>query len=152
MGASILARALCVSALMIGGAWAADPVDALFDKPHLQNLPAGAAITYRFERIGSDERLLGPSFADDIVLTVKSVASSGARDVEISVFTGDRQRPGQIITELTGNPLLVLFLDRVVSNLSRLARGTAARAQEQDSEYAERCICRQPREDFGRWS
>lgn len=101
------------------------PVEILFSQPHLSDVPAGTELTYRLERSPSDAKLLGEPFGDDIKLVVKSVAASGSRDVDLRIFTGERARDVNSITDLTGNPLLVVFLDRAVSNMVRLTGGKA---------------------------
>jgi hypothetical protein len=101
------------------------PADILFARPHLSGVPAGAELTYRLERAPSDTKRLGAPFGDDIKLLVKSVPASGARDIELQIFTGDRAREPISMTELTGNPVLVIFLDRAVSNMAQITGGSA---------------------------
>jgi hypothetical protein len=43
--------------------------------------------------------------------------------VLVRVFSGEAERPVQSITGMTGNPMLVVFLDRSVNNLAMLAGG-----------------------------
>lgn len=108
------------------GAAATSPPSAtalLFDANHLANITKGDPLTYRFERTVSDPKLLGEAFADDIRLGVVNDGPSGTREVAVNVFTGERARPEQRIDGMTGNPLLVVFLDRAVNNLSMLAGG-----------------------------
>lgn len=101
------------------------PVDILFMRPHLSRLTAGAELTYRLERSPSDTARLGEPLSDDIKLVVRSVAASGGRDIDLRIFTGERAREVNGITDLTGNPVLVIFLDRAVSNMVRLTGGNA---------------------------
>lgn len=101
------------------------PADILFARPHLSGVASGTELAYRLERSPSDIRLLGEPFNDDIKLLVRSVGASGTRDIDLRIFTGERAREVNGITDLTGNPLLVIFLDRAVSNMVRLTGGTA---------------------------
>lgn len=101
------------------------PVDILFVRPHLSSVSSGTELTYRLERSPSDTKRLGEPFGDDIKLVVRSVAANGSRNVDLQVFTGERARERMSITDLTGNPVLVIFLDRVVSNMAQLTGGTA---------------------------
>lgn len=107
---------------------AADPAPAatavLFDAKHLASLAKGSEAVYRFERKVSDEKLLGLPFTDEIRVAVTDEDPSGARNVSIKVFTGERMRPEQLISGMTGNPLLVVFLDRSVANFGMLAGGS----------------------------
>jgi hypothetical protein len=119
--ASLVVAWSVVSAAAIAGAPAA--VELLFERRHLAALDLGTEIIYRFERATSDPKTLGEPFSDKIRLTVTAVAPSGTREVAMNVFTGDRARSVQNVPDLTGNPLLVLFLDRTVGNMSQLAGG-----------------------------
>lgn len=99
---------------------------ALFDTPHIAELPAGTKLTYNFQRDASEPKLLGPNFKDDIGVNVDEVTDDGKRTVSIRVFSGDRGRDVRTITGLTGNPVLVFYLDRAVANFGLLAGGSTA--------------------------
>ncbi|GAU86553.1 hypothetical protein [Bosea sp. BIWAKO-01] len=100
------------------------PVDILFARPHLSGVSSGTELTYRLERLPSDTKRLGEPFGDDIKLVVRSVAASGSRDIDLRMYTGERARDLLSIPDLTGNPVLVIFLDRAVSNMAQLTGGT----------------------------
>jgi hypothetical protein len=95
------------------------PVELLFEGKHLSELAPGTQITYRFDRIVSDPSLLGESFSDEIKLVVTSVTPTGA-GVALSIFTGERARSIQMLTNMIGNPVLIVFLDRALNNMSQL--------------------------------
>ena len=38
----------------------------LFDVKHIAEVPAGTELKYKFERVPSNEKLLGPGFTDDM--------------------------------------------------------------------------------------
>jgi hypothetical protein len=117
------AYALC-AAMMAMRAQAQDaPADILFMRPHLAGLPAGTELTYRLERKVSDTARLGAPFSDAITLSIGATASDGGREVGLRVFTGERAREVNALGGLTGNPVLVVFLDRAVANLARLTGG-----------------------------
>lgn len=117
------AFALC-AAMMVISAQAQDaPADILFMRPHLAGLPAGTELVYRLDRKVSDTAHLGEPFSDDITLTLGAAAPDGSRDVGLRIFTGDRTRAVDGLGSLTGNPVLVIFLDRAVANLARLTGG-----------------------------
>lgn len=100
-----------------------DATTMLFDANHLAGVAKGDALVYRLERVVTDPKMLGEPFADDIRVDIVQDDPSGTREVSVKVFTGERGRPEQKITGMTGNPVLVVFLDRVVNNLSMLAGG-----------------------------
>lgn len=99
---------------------------ALFDKPHISNLSAGTKLIYNFEREGSEPRLIGPNFKNTIELDIDKVNENGTRDTTVQIFTGERERDPRKIGGLTGNPVLVFFLDRTVSGFTLLAGGSPA--------------------------
>jgi hypothetical protein len=101
-------------------------VEILFDRKHLSNVSAGTELVYRFQRTVSAVDLLGQPFSDDIKIEVKKVADNGAREVVVKVYTGDRARDPQIIDDLTGNPVLVVFLDRAIASYMSVAGGKVA--------------------------
>jgi len=120
--AILAAAGVLVSVAATAGAPSA--VELLFERKHLAALDGGSEIAYRFERATSDPKMLGEAFSDTIRLTITAVAPTGTREVALDVFTGERARTVQNVPDLTGNPMLVLFLDRSVSNMSQLAGGS----------------------------
>lgn len=98
-------------------------VDVLFETKHLANLKQGEETKYRFQRVVSDPKMLGTPFSDDIALDITKLNTDGTREVTLKVFTGERARDPQVVPDLTGNPVLVLFLDRAVINFASLAGG-----------------------------
>ncbi|MDX2258206.1 MAG: hypothetical protein NW205_04745 [Hyphomicrobiaceae bacterium] len=125
--AMVLAAALLAGASPVTAAEVAvSPTDILFEKDHLGKTAKGERLVYRLQRSVSEPKLLGPSFSDDITLSVRDVTPEGARNVDVVVFTGDRQRDTRAIDGLTGNPVLVFYLDRAVSNFAMLGGGNKA--------------------------
>lgn len=124
-------RRLAVAAIMavsMASAAVADPVkrtavNLLFESKHLELLGKGMEARYRLDRTVSDAKLVGEPFSDDIRVGVKDVDAAGKRDVIVHLFTGERARDPHTETELTGNPLLVVFLDRAVSNFAIVGGG-----------------------------
>lgn len=98
-------------------------VDVLFESKHLGNLKPGSETKYRFQRIVSDEKFLGTPFSDDIALAINKLNPDGTREVTLKMFSGERARDPQVVPDLTGNPVLVVFLDRAISNFASLAGG-----------------------------
>lgn len=118
--------ALCLALLPIAAVAAGDQkaADLLFETRHLDLIGNGAEVTYHFEKTGSDERLVGKNYADDIRLGVAKVNGKGERDVVFKVFTGDNARDPQSWPELTINPLFIWYLDRAVGTFNSLAGGS----------------------------
>jgi len=106
------------------GAGAADnAAEILFQRKHLELLKKGSEVAYRFQRTVSDTKLLGEPFSDDIKIGVTNVKPDETRDLEVKIFTGDRARDPAVFPDLTGNPLLIFYLDRTATNMSQLAGG-----------------------------
>lgn len=101
------------------------PVDVLFGN-HLTNVAAGTDLNYKFERTVNQPDVLGQPFTDDIKIEVKKVGSGGTRDVVVKIFSGERARDPHPITDMTGNPVLVVFLDRAVASYMAVAGGKVA--------------------------
>ncbi len=120
-----VSAALCLVLLPVAAVAAADqkaqPI--LFESRQLELVNKGDEVTYRFEKIGSDERLVGKNYADDIRLSVAKVGEKGEREVIFKVFTGDNARDPQDWPDLTINPLFIWYLDRAVSTFNSLAGG-----------------------------
>lgn len=116
-----LALVLLPAAASAAGEREAAPV--LFESRQLDLIGKDEEVTYHFERKGSDERLVGKSYADDIRLGVSKVNGSGERDVVFKVFSGDQARDPQSWPDLTINPLFIWYLDRSVATFNSLAGG-----------------------------
>ncbi|MGE5265884.1 MAG: hypothetical protein ACM3L9_00820 [Deltaproteobacteria bacterium] len=99
------------------------PVDAIFNARHLDLVNKGSNVLYKFDHKVSDEKLLGQGFSDDIKINVTDVTADGSRVLDVTVFTGDRQRPVQNYDGLSINPVFVWFLDKAVENLRIVAGG-----------------------------
>jgi len=114
---------LLLGLLPVGASAAADQTatDILFETRHLDLIDRGAEVTYHFQKTGSNTRLLGEDYSDDIRLGVTTVNAKGERDVVFKVFTGDHARDPQNWPELTINPIFVWYLDRAVSTIASLA-------------------------------
>lgn len=102
------------------------PAEVMFDRAHLDGTKAGDMLTYKVKRDVSEPKLLGPSFEDTIKVEIKSVDENNAKALTVNVFTGDRARDPRNITGMTGNPVLVFFLDRSVFGYASVAGGKRA--------------------------
>lgn len=98
--------------------------DLLFERRQLDLAPEGSTISYKIMR--TNPTIAADAFTDDITLKVEKVAGDGKRDVGLQIFTGERARDPQLVTDVTGNPVLVLFLDRAVRGFNQVAGGSTA--------------------------
>jgi hypothetical protein len=99
------------------------PAELIFESRHLDLIGKGTGVKYKFEHTVSDEKLMGAPFADDITLNVQDVNGEGRRKIDVTVFTGDRQRPVQNYDEMTINPVFVWFLDKCIENFRLVSGG-----------------------------
>lgn len=121
-----LAAFVAVPAMAANDTEVPSAIDIMFERPHLKGMAKGSDVTYRFERIVSNPNVLGMAFEDDIKLLVEDVADDETRTANLVVFTGERSRGDNRHDGMTGNPLLVFFLDRAVQNFAMLAGGNRA--------------------------
>lgn len=122
-GLAVLAALLLAPALAVADAGKQAAVDMLFESKHLELMGKGSEVVYRIQRTVSDAKMLGEPFSDDIKIGVNAVDPAGKREVVIKIFTGDRARDPRTETDMTGNPILVFFLDRAVSNFGLVGGG-----------------------------
>ena len=93
----------------------------LFETPHLDAFSKPTVLRYAFERQATGE----DGFTDRIDVKVDSIHGNGRTDVSFDFFTGKRERPYPTFSNFSGNPLVVVFLQREVWALSRKIGGQA---------------------------
>jgi len=111
------------------------PAEILFDRPHIASIAAGTTLDYKFVRQPSDEKLLGKGFTDDITVKVESDGVPGKKNLLINIYSGERAREPQRITDMDGNPMLIIYLDNAVSHFRELAGGDSAYLKGMFSRY-----------------
>lgn len=116
--------------LAVGASAAADTTpkatDLLFEAKHIAGISAGTELVYKFDRKPSDEKMLGPGYIDDIKVKVESDGAPGKKNVVINMFSGERLRDPNRITDMDGNPMLVVYLDNSLGHFQQLAGGDRA--------------------------
>lgn len=96
-------------------------VDYLFDRAHFGAITEPVVLRYRFVRASVAE----DGFEDTIDIRVDRIGDGGRRDTSFEFFTGERRRPYPSLSDFVGNPLIAVFLQRDVWELSRLRGGQA---------------------------
>ncbi len=130
--------AFAVTCLSAAGAYAEEapkPTEILFNRPHIAAVAPGTDLVYKFERKPSDPKAVGEGFVDDIVVKVESDGAPGKKNVLVQLYTGDRAREPQRITDMDGNPMLVVYLDNAVAHFRLLAGGDSAYLKGMFSRY-----------------
>ncbi|MGL4397179.1 MAG: hypothetical protein ACRCS9_11615 [Hyphomicrobium sp.] len=122
-----LAVTMAVGTAPVGAADAEVPkaTPLIFERQHLNNTNAGDEIIYKFERKSSNEATAGASFNDTINLKIAEV-KDGKRNVELRIYTAERAREVQKITELSINPMFVVTMQQAVASYRLLAGGDFA--------------------------
>jgi hypothetical protein len=95
----------------------------LFEGKHIANVAPGTELVYKFERLPSNEKVLGPGFTDTITVKVESDAAPGKKNVVVNMFTGDRAHDPNHLTDMDGNPMLLVFLETALGHFQLLAGG-----------------------------
>jgi hypothetical protein len=93
----------------------------LFGRPHLAGITQPSVLRYSFAR----RSRLDEGFEDTIDVRIDAIRDAGRRDTSFAFFTGERQRPYPDLTDFFGNPLVLVFLQRDVWDLSRTRGGQA---------------------------
>ncbi len=92
---------------------------ALFGTPHLQNVTRPLSLRYDFRRSGTQ----GQGFTDRVEATVTEVLPDGKKNLEFQFLTGERERRFAPIEGFRGNPVIMLFLQRDVEEMSEATGG-----------------------------
>lgn len=98
-------------------------VDLLFENKHIADIANGTELVYKFERLPSNEKLLGPGYVDDIKIKIDGDGAPGKKNVTVEMYTGERAREPNHSTDLDGNPMLLVYLDTALGHFRQLAGG-----------------------------
>ena len=121
--ALIVAATAILNAALAVAADAPNAVALIFDRQHLSNTKKGDEITYVFNRTVSDEKLTGAAFKDEIKLKIEDIDKDGKKNIALKVYTGERAREEQKVTEITINPMFVVAMQQAVSSYKLVAGG-----------------------------
>jgi hypothetical protein len=98
-----------------------DAEKRVFMTDHLKNVAAPATLSYQFTKSGALEK----AFEDKVNLTVKAADSGPGKNCQVDFLTGEHQFKGvpEVIENATGNPVILAFLERDLSEMKRITRG-----------------------------
>jgi len=122
--ATILAA--MIAGLAVQSVAATEPASVnsmLFEAPHLKGVEKGTELVYRFQRSTSEPKLTGEPFSDDIKVAITDSNAEGLKDLAVYMFTGERAREVQTDTRRLGNPIIVAYLDRAITNFAMFGGG-----------------------------
>lgn len=98
-----------------------DAEERLWLGDHLKNIDRPARLYYEFQKTGSFE----DGFTDSVFLDILKINPDGTRNADMQFFTGGRAQPfsPDNVTEITGNPVLGVYMRGDVHDMSRLTSG-----------------------------
>lgn len=95
--------------------------DLLFDYPSMKNTTPGSTITYDYlRRSGIEKGPFGAPLKDTITLTIAPGKQPDGRDIQVEMFNGLNRRPAGPYEDMTGNPVVSLFLENHLQALSKV--------------------------------
>ncbi len=115
-----LASALASSAVAEDVPGSTVAQEAVFGRQHLENVAAPTTLEYTFERSG----VLLPDLVDRAELAVLKIGPDGRKQVELRLYTGANARRVSPPQGYRNNPMIVLFLQRDVEQMSRMTGGS----------------------------
>lgn len=132
----VLAAVICAlgSTLALAEKKTPTAVDLLFDAQHLTKVKKGDEIKYQFERAVENSKRPNQSFEDSIRIEVTNETPEKAKNLKLKVFTGDRERNPFETPGMTGNPLLIWYLNRCVASFNSVAGGSTIYLKKRISE------------------
>lgn len=115
-----LAVLLAPAAAQAAGESKATPI--IFEAQHMLNTHDGDELTYDFSRTVSDEAQLGLGFKDKISLKVGD-QKDGKKALDLQIYTGERARDLQKMTDMTINPMFIVTMQQAVSSFRAVGGG-----------------------------
>ncbi|MCP3661713.1 MAG: hypothetical protein GY696_04335 [Gammaproteobacteria bacterium] len=92
----------------------------VFIKDHLQGVPSGSTLNYDFASEAKDVE----SYSDTVKITVTGVVEEGKRNLEFDFLSGPRHIDFAPAVGYTGNPVIIHFLERDISQMSKEMGGS----------------------------
>ena len=100
----------------------ADAEAKLWLDNHLRNIDSPGRLYYDFVKSGSYEE----GFSDSVYLDILRVNEDGSKDADLEFFTAERQQNARSdnLVGITGNPVLVVYMQGDVYEMNRLTNGS----------------------------
>lgn len=119
---ALMAALVCAPVGFAGAADAPKATPIIFEAKHMHNTNAGEELVYDFSRTVSDEAQLGQAFKDKITLKVAEV-KEGKRSLDLQIYTGERARDLQKMTDMDINPMFIVTMQQAVSSFRAVSGG-----------------------------
>ncbi|WP_375408041.1 hypothetical protein [uncultured Methylobacterium sp.] len=97
--------------------------DVLFEQPQMKNVAPGTTLTYGYlRRSGIEKGPFGPTLDDRIKLTIEPGSTADNRTIRVQMFSGANRFPAGPFEDMPGNPVMTLFLEHHLTDLSRVLK------------------------------
>lgn len=98
-----------------------DAEKRVFMHDHLKNVVGATTLNYQFTKAGALEK----GFADQVSVSIKPTGAGPGKNCHVDFLTGERQyrQLPEVIENATGNPVILAFLERDVSEMKRITKG-----------------------------
>jgi hypothetical protein len=93
----------------------------LFQTNHMEGIREPVALTYSFRKEGTAE----PGFDDEVHVDVTKINPDGSVGVSMNFLSGDRKLNLPQTGDANGNPALLGFLERDITEMKRLTGGSS---------------------------
>jgi len=98
-----------------------DASDVLFEQPQMKNTQPGSTLRYVYlRRSGITKGPYGPPIDDEIKLKIEPGKSADGRDIQVQMFSGGNRAPAGPFDDMSGNPIIPLFLENHLKGLAGL--------------------------------
>ncbi|WP_448954804.1 hypothetical protein [Labrys neptuniae] len=97
-----------------------DAATLLFEEPQLGKTTVNQVLTYAYHRKSADDKRYGASFEDIIRLTLEQGDGPQTRTVRVQLFSGSNRRAAGPFENMSGNPVLSLFLEHHIGILAQV--------------------------------
>lgn len=126
-----LVAGFCAAAMTVSASATADQTpkatDLLFETKHITAMTPGTVLKYNYERTPTNEEYFGKAVKDEINVTIeKESKEAGKKDVVVNMFTGQSARDPNKITDMDGNPMLIVYLDTALGRFNQIVGGDRA--------------------------
>jgi len=98
-----------------------DAEKRVFMTDHLKNIAGPTTLNYQFTKSGALEK----GFEDRVSMSIKPASAGPGKNCHIDFLTGERQyrQLPEVIENATGNPVILAFLERDLSEMQRMTKG-----------------------------
>ena len=120
--AGLIRATIIAVTLLAAPARAADPIDLLFNTPHLDQTDPSLTLRYAHTRSSTAEQVLGPAL--DSAILLRREEGRGGLETVITMDADGAGRQLDNFRGVPGNPILMVFMETLVSSLNRATGGS----------------------------